>query len=77
MQGAVRDVIPVRGICMLERAYNFSAHFKADGAHAPQCTNDCLYCHTTRRKLKLQTAYDPQREILRMRAKSACVIKPA
>jgi hypothetical protein len=50
---------------------------ESDGAHAPNCTNDCQYCHATRRKLKLETVYHLQREISRMRAKSACVIKSA
>jgi hypothetical protein len=46
---------------------------ESDVAHAPYCTNDCLYCHATRRKLKLETAYDSQREIWHMRASPACV----
>jgi hypothetical protein len=60
MRGAVRGVTPLRSIRM--RDYNFSAHFRV-GTHAPYCTNDCQYCHATRRKLKLETAYHPQREI--------------
>jgi hypothetical protein len=65
-------VIPLRS--MRERAYNFSAHFRV-GRHAPYCTrtNDFQYCHATRIKLKLETAYHPQREILRMRSNPACV----
>jgi hypothetical protein len=63
----VRGDTPVQSIRMREHAYNFSAHLVSDLAHAPYCTTDCLHCHATRRKLKLKTAYDPQREILRMR----------
>jgi hypothetical protein len=65
----------MQGIRMRERAYNFSAYF--DGVHTPYCTNDRLYRHATRRILyprvtesrvtEIQTAYEPQREILRMR----------
>jgi hypothetical protein len=46
-------------------------------AHAPYCNHDCQCCHATRRKLKLETAYDTQREISRMRANPACVSKSA
>jgi hypothetical protein len=48
-----------------------------DGAHAPYCTDDCQLRHAPRRKLKLETAYHPQREISRMRANPACVIRSA
>jgi hypothetical protein len=41
---------------------------ESNGTHAPYSTNDCLYSNATRRKLKLETVCDPQREILRMRA---------
>jgi wyosine [tRNA(Phe)-imidazoG37] synthetase (radical SAM superfamily) len=71
MRGAVRAL---RSIRMRERAYNFSAHFRV-GRSA--CTNDCHYCHATRRKLKLKTAYHPQREIARSRANLACESKSA
>jgi hypothetical protein len=74
-QGAVRGVTPVRRIRMLECAYNFVPSLESDGAHTPYCTNDCLYRHAIRRKLKLETAYDPQRETLRMRASPVCVSK--
>jgi hypothetical protein len=57
----------VRGVHMRKRAYNCSAHFRV-GRYAPYCTNDCQYCHATRRKLKLESARHPQREISRMRA---------
>jgi wyosine [tRNA(Phe)-imidazoG37] synthetase (radical SAM superfamily) len=56
MQDAVRGVTPLQSIRMRERAYNLSAHFRVERAQAPYCTNDCQYCHTTRRKLKLKTA---------------------
>jgi wyosine [tRNA(Phe)-imidazoG37] synthetase (radical SAM superfamily) len=62
MRGAVRDVTPLRSICMRERAYNFSAHLELDKAHSPYCTKACQYCHAARGKLKLETAYHPQRE---------------
>jgi hypothetical protein len=64
-------------IRMRERAYNClpSAYFR-DGAHEPYSTNDCQYSPATRRKLKLETAYHPQREISRMRANPTCVRKP-
>jgi hypothetical protein len=48
---------------------------ESGGAHALYCTKDCQYCLATRRKLKLETAYHPQREILRMQANAACVTK--
>jgi hypothetical protein len=60
--GQCADGTPVRGIRMRERAYKFSAHFGV--GRNPQ-------------KPKTQTAYDPQRGISRMRAKSACVRKTA
>jgi hypothetical protein len=41
------------------------------GAHARRYCNDCQYRHTTRRKLKHETAYHPQREITCMRANPA------
>jgi hypothetical protein len=67
-RGAVRLV---RDIRMRDRAYNFSAHFRVgQGART-----DCLYRHATRRKLKLEIAYDPQCEILRMHVNPACVSK--
>jgi hypothetical protein len=50
---------------------------ESGGAHALYCTNDCQNSYAIRRKLKLETAYDPQREILRMRANPACVSKSA
>jgi hypothetical protein len=68
MRGAVRGVTPPRSIRMRERAYNICAQLKSGGAHAPSCTSDCQYCHATRRKLKLETAYHPQRDISRMLA---------
>jgi hypothetical protein len=51
---------------MRELAYNFSAHYR-DGrrARATYCTNDCLVRHATLSITETQTAYDPQREILR------------
>jgi hypothetical protein len=64
-----------RYIRMRKHTCNFSALLETDGAHAPYCTNDCLYRHATRRVTETQTAYDPQRDILRMRAKPACVSK--
>jgi hypothetical protein len=69
----------VRGIRMLERAYNTTSVsiFESDGAHALYCTYDCLCLYTTRRITETQTAYDPQREILRMRANTACVSQSA
>jgi hypothetical protein len=30
---------------------------ESGGAHAQYYTNDCQYCHATRRKQKLETAY--------------------
>jgi hypothetical protein len=54
IRNAVRGVTPLRIILMRERAHNFSAHLDSDGAHAPYCTNDCLYRHATRRKQKLK-----------------------
>jgi hypothetical protein len=63
----MRGITPEWGIRMRERAYNFCAHFSVVG-HAPFCTDNCQYRHATRRKMNLETAYDPQREILRMRA---------
>jgi hypothetical protein len=41
---------------------------ESDRAHAPNSTNDCLCRYATRKITETQTAYDPQREILRMRA---------
>jgi hypothetical protein len=38
-------------------------------------TERCLYRNASCRKLKLETAYDPQQEILHMRANPACVNK--
>jgi hypothetical protein len=70
MRSAVRSVTLLRSIRMRERAYNFRAHFRV-GRGIPYCTNYCQYYHATRRKLKLETAYHPQREIPRMRANSA------
>jgi hypothetical protein len=51
-------IVPTTSVPILE----------SDKEHAPYCTNDCLYRHATRRKLKLKIAYDLQREIVRMRA---------
>jgi hypothetical protein len=65
MRSAVRGVIPLRSIRMRERAYNFSANFRV--GQGASTANDYQYCHATRRKLKLETAYHPQREISRMR----------
>jgi hypothetical protein len=36
-----------------------------------------IHVYATRRKLKLETAYNPQRQILRMRANPACMCKSA
>jgi hypothetical protein len=47
---------------------------KSDGAYALFCTNDCLYGHETHRKLKFLTAYNPHRDISRMRANSARLV---
>jgi hypothetical protein len=77
MRSAVRGVTLLRSSRMRELAYNFSAYLESDGTHAPYCTNDCQYCHATRRKLNLETANHPQREILRMRADLAYVSKYA
>jgi hypothetical protein len=57
---------------MRERTYNLPI-LESGGAHAPYCTNDCQYCHTNRRKLKLEIAYHPQREISRMQVNPVCV----
>jgi hypothetical protein len=76
MRGAVRGVTSLRSVHMRESAYNFSAHFRL-GWDVPCCNNYIEYCHATRRKLKLETAYYPQREISRMRASPACVCKSA
>jgi hypothetical protein len=51
--GAVRAIIPVRGIRMRELAFNFSVHFSVRRG-APYCTNDCQYRNATRRKQKLK-----------------------
>jgi hypothetical protein len=48
---------------------------EAGEMHAPYLTSDCQYCHAKRRKLKLETAYHPQREILRMRANSPSTLE--
>jgi sulfatase maturation enzyme AslB (radical SAM superfamily) len=50
---------------------------ESGGAHASYCNKDCEYCHATRRKLNLETAYHAQRELSRMRANPACVSKSA
>jgi hypothetical protein len=63
MWGAVRRVTPLRSIRMRERRTTAVPILESGGAYAPYCTNDCQYCHATRRKLKLETAYHPQREI--------------
>jgi hypothetical protein len=59
MRGAVRGVTPLRSIRMRERAYNFSAHLRVGRGARGYFTNDRQYCHATRRKLKLKTAYHP------------------
>jgi hypothetical protein len=52
----------------------------SDGAHAPYCTNDCQFCHTPRRKLKLnlrminlRIGQSRKREQFRMTLKSPLV----
>jgi hypothetical protein len=52
----VRGVTPVRGIPMRERAYNFNAHFIIGrlARTVLYLLYNCLYCHATRRKLKLK-----------------------
>jgi hypothetical protein len=83
MRGAVWGVTPVRGVTqvrgirMRDRAYKFSAHFRVERGARTYCTNDCQHCHATRRKLTLETAHNPQREISHMRTIPACVIKSA
>jgi hypothetical protein len=59
MRGVVRGVTPLWSIPMRERT-RFSAFIfilESGGAHAPNCTKDCQYCHTTCKKLKLKYAY--------------------
>jgi hypothetical protein len=70
--GAVRGVARMR-----ERAFNFSAHFRVGPGVRIVLSNDCLYPYATRRITATQTAYDPQCEILRMRAKPTCVSNSA
>jgi hypothetical protein len=73
-RGTVWGVSPVRGIRMRERVYNFSVYFGVGRTHRILLTIVYTVMHTLR-KLKHETAYDPQREILRMRANPTCVSK--
>jgi hypothetical protein len=62
MRGAVQGVTPLWSIRMREPTTSVFI-LESGGADAPYCTNDCQYCHGTRRKLKLETAYYTQSEI--------------
>jgi hypothetical protein len=68
-RGAMCGALPrCRALACLSVPTTSVPFLKSDGVHAPSCSNDCLYRHTTLRITETQTAYDPQREILRMRA---------
>jgi hypothetical protein len=59
----MRGVTPLRSIRKRERAHNFSAHFRVGRSACTIRAEYCQYCHATCRKLKLETAYHPQRAI--------------
>jgi hypothetical protein len=62
----VQGVTPVLGIRMRERASTSVPILESGGVYAPYCAKDCQSGQATSTKMKLDTAYDPQREILFM-----------